>query len=322
MKNLTFNEIRDMDEFYEVKDLFFAGSADMATKLGNHTLYDINALHPAWSAEDMLFGLERLRELCNNNGNIVHDVYPDARGARSDVKMVVFKADKQVKDEVYILVSGGGYGVVCNLVEAFPVAAKLNQLGYSCVCLCYRVARKETFENGLLPKPIFDLAAALKRISALNLTLNADNYTVIGFSAGGHLAACWGGDIGYIFHKAVKPKRLVLVYPLLDLHNLAESIPKNISDRLMTGLLGKGYTEETIRKYSPIFNVGRDYPPCYIVHAEDDDAVNVGTTKAFIKKLKENEIEVAAEIVQSGGHGFGLGEATAARGYVERVLKL
>lgn len=74
--------------------------------------------------------------------------------------------------------------------EAFPVAARLSEMGMPVFCLNYRVAGKEP----LFPKPMEDLSAAYRFLKDHEdqFDIDARHYAVGGFSAGGHLAACWG----------------------------------------------------------------------------------------------------------------------------------
>ena len=63
-----------------------------------------------------------------------------------------------------------------------------------------------------------------------------------------------------------------------------------------------------------------DYPPCYIVHALDDDMVPVENSYKLEKLLQERNIPVHFEVIESGGHGFGDGSGMKAEGWPERAV--
>ena len=147
-----------------------------------------------------------------------------------------------------ILNAGGAYGAVCTMVEALPAAAKLNELGMDCFCLNYRTATQSSFTEGLMPKPLEDLALAWRYIESNEAAfqLDAENYIVGGFSAGGHLAAMWGAENhGARRFGIPNPRALLLAYPLIELENLSGPA----AQLLRSGLLGIHSGEEKIAEY-------------------------------------------------------------------------
>lgn len=124
----------------------------------NMSLADIEKEHKTWSAQDMVYGLNRVAEILESGKKFAYPVY-DATSVtedpeKGDVQIFHFPAESK---QYVILAAGGGYGSVCSLPESFPVAAKLNELGVTVFCLNYRVGAPKVF-----PKPMQDLAAACK----------------------------------------------------------------------------------------------------------------------------------------------------------------
>ena len=61
--------------------------------------------------------------------------------------------------------------------------------------------------------------------------------------------------------------------------------------------------------HSPQLNISANSPPCFLVHAEDDDVVPVANTLMFRDALKAKGIAVETHLFANGGHGFGLRKA-------------
>lgn len=118
-----------------------------------------------WSEEATLLGLQRLADIAQTKEPFVYRVYPEAERqkdpTKEDVLVMHFKVEK--KTPFVVVVAGGAYTSVCSMTEAFPVAAKLNELGYNAFVLNYRVGGE-----GLQPKPVEDLAQAVRYMGCVN----------------------------------------------------------------------------------------------------------------------------------------------------------
>lgn len=145
-------------------------------------------------------------------------------------------AQKRTEDYCIILLAGGAYGAVCTMVESLPVAAKFNELGIDCFCLNYETATPDSFEKGLLPAPLDDLAKSCKLIFETD-KFDYKTYCVCGFSAGGHIASLWGTNIiGAKKYNLPLPKALLLVYPLITMENVKDGPIKRY---MCAGMFGK-----------------------------------------------------------------------------------
>lgn len=313
-KDTKLKEIYDYPIFSSVKDLIVSGDGNYLNgELKDLTLYELSKeKNPSWYYDDMVYGLNHLEELLSKNKNIVYKL-------PSGGSLIYFEEKEKKSNKTLILLSGGAYGAVCNLDEAFPVATKLNKLGYSCFVLSYRTARGEDFSKGigLFPKPLEDVKEALTFIKNGNFPVNTDDYTLIGFSAGGHVASLWGEEkVGYKKYDMIKPSSLVLVYPLLSLCD----IPQDIKQFFMAGLFGKDGNDDRMKEYSPLYNVDKDYPKTFITQAENDVTIDINITKKFISSLKSVGVRSDGFFVKTGSHGFGLGSNSDASSWVERAI--
>lgn len=291
----------------------------------NRTLRDIQKETPTWGAKDMAYGLNCIIENGVNRKELLFDVYSEAEIARcpekEHVKLIYFppRGDRNGQKRFVVLAAGGGYGAVCSMGEAFPVAARLSEKGIPVFCLNYRVAGKEP----LFPKPMEDLAAAYKflRNREEQFDIDAKHYAVGGFSAGGHLAASWGlKEFGYAKYGYPAAEILMLDYPLISVWRTIRLLPEQFQKVMLEGYFGNNYSEEVCRPYNIDEMADQDYPPVFMVQAEDDDTVPIWNTEEFQDRLEELSVPCRYEHPKTGGHGFGLGSETEAKGWTDRAV--
>nr|MCR5545782.1 alpha/beta hydrolase [Lachnospiraceae bacterium] len=101
------------------------------------------------------------------------------------VRLHVFENDSKEKTKAIIICPGGGYDHLCTKKEGYPMAARLNELGYTAFILEYRVGF-----NCSDHAPMQDLARTVRLLEQHQDEFNIDmeGYAVIGFSAGGNMA--------------------------------------------------------------------------------------------------------------------------------------
>ena len=308
-ENTRLREIYNAEHLKPIRDSLISGGKFFAEN-SCLTLAQVQQRNPTWYVGDMLYGLRRLEEpykVCS-----VYGGEEDPRMAA--VKLTWLPAREKKHETFFILLAGGAYGAVCTMVESLPVAARLNELGYSCFCLNYRTAVQESFVHGLMPQPLEDLAAAWRYIRghADEFGVDPQDYAVSGFSAGGHTAALWGTEnLDARKYGLPQPKCLILGYPLITMANVPEGPVKNY---MCTGMFGAGFTQKDIRRYDASRHIDAGYPPVFLVRALDDPTVSKkdgdGMKMALGEKCRIFE-------AKTGGHGFGLGSATPLCGWVE-----
>ena len=178
------------------------------------------------------------------------------------------------KRPAVLVIPGGAYNHLSER-EADPIALFYAANGYQAFILRYTLNDKAGW-----PYPLQDYDEAMEMIvrRSEEWHIDADRIAVIGFSAGGHLAAC-GMTLGKI-----RPKAAILVYPALL---------KPIVDLCQEGM---PYPLEYIRE---------DNCPCFIVSARNDPTVNVKNTLELMRVLEEKGISFESHVYAYGGHGFG-----------------
>jgi acetyl esterase/lipase len=180
--------------------------------------------------------------------------------------------------------------------------------GFRAFILKYRVS-----SNGyLLPIPLLDARRAIQtvRARAEDYHIDPNRIVVIGFSAGGHLAALAGTQFvpgkpdaeDPIERASSRPNYLVLGYPWIgaistDTSHLSYCKLFNVMDRC-----------EALRAaYSPDLFVTKDTPPTFWYHTFNDQTVPVEQGLRFYEALVKAGVPAEAHIFANGPHGTGLG---------------
>ena len=289
------------------------------------SLSDIHNQNLTWAVQDMLKGINRTLDIASSGRQFVFPVYAEAEickhPEKAQAKLIYFPAETKQEEHFILLLAGGGYGAVCSLPEAIPAAAELNSFGYSCFCLNYRTASQESFEKGLMPKPLEDIAAALNFISGHSrlFCVNPEKYFLGGFSAGGHAAAMWGtAHRGARFYSLPQAKGLLLAYPMISSSVFPES-PMTVW--IKQGMYGRDYTETDEQSYAVDRHIDPEYPSVYLVRAADDITVAADHHLKLIRALNREGVPVCLEEADHGGHDFGTGSDTLLKGWLQRAVE-
>ena len=221
-----------------------------------------------------------------------------------------------------VICPGGAYASTQLLVEGFAPALELNRLGYHAFILCYRTA-----QHGLMPKPMDDLAAAIRKIRAMSerYHVQRDAYAVLGFSSGGHLAGEWGtAELGYRRYSLPAPQALLLAYPgsstvlTLDALENGKGSPK-LNRLYLNMILGREWSEDALHQYSVEEHVGTGFPPTYLIHCLDDNTATPENSRRLSAALSARGIPCKLRMPAEGGHGFGTGVGTPMEAWLEEA---
>lgn len=203
-----------------------------------------------------------------------------------------------------VICPGGGYGALTLEAEGRRVARWLSRNGIVGVVLEYRLPQGDP------ERPLADAQEALRlvRRRATAWGVRTNQVGVIGFSAGGHLAALAAtqpeGPAPEVSAVAAgpsaRPDFIVLVYPVISMDELAD-------DGSRLNLLGPSPAPERIAAYSADRRVTAGTPPAFIVHARDDAVVSAENSRRFQAALLARGIPCAYLELASGGHGLGYG---------------
>lgn len=210
-----------------------------------------------------------------------------------------------------LIAPGGGYRHVVIDKEGFEMGRWLAARGVTAFVLFYRLP-DQGWASGP-DTPLADAQRALRLIRQAHASYGIDpqRVSVMGFSAGGHVAATLATGFARAAYAprdtadslSARPDGAALIYPVIAMH---ESLAHPGSRER---LLGASPRAEQELAHSPDRNVPADAPPCFILHAEDDDVVPVGNAMAMREGLKARGIAVDTHLYASGGHGFGISRA-------------
>ncbi|PWT98463.1 MAG: hypothetical protein C5B52_12165 [Bacteroidetes bacterium] len=233
--------------------------------------------------------------------------------------LTIFLPEKnKANGTAVVICPGGGYSIVAAGHEGYDVAKRFNEMGVAAIVLKYRLPDSSTSTNPTIA-PLQDVQQSfiVVRKNAQAWKINPDKVGLMGFSAGGHLASTGGTH----FQAAVvsnpdqinlRPDFLILIYPVIS------SDPSISHAGSFEKLLGKNPDPEQLKKYSNELQVNSNTPPTFLVHATDDDVVNVKNSIVFYEALITNKVPVEIHIYEKGGHGFGLKNSTTKDDWFER----
>jgi acetyl esterase/lipase len=199
-----------------------------------------------------------------DNGSVTNVYQPD---------LTIFLPETKNKNKPSVIVMpGGGYRQVVMRKEGYVIADWLNKNGIAAFVLKYRLNRDEALQDA-------QRALSLLRADAAEYDINPGNIGVIGFSAGGHLAANLSTHFikdemtDHIDSASCKPDFMISVY----------------------GAVG-----------SLVGDVNKDTPPAFLAHAGDDPKVPVRQSVDYFLALHNNGVPAELHVYETGGHGFAL----------------
>lgn len=211
-----------------------------------------------------------------------------------------------------LIIPGGGYFNVCSFVEGFPIAQQCVKHGISAFILQYRTSGWAHY-----PNPQEDAAQAVRFILAHRerFGLAGTGYAVCGFSAGGHLAASLGTEsLGYARFGVPRPQAELLGYPVITMGSLTHEGSRAL-------LLGEDAGSGAVREqWSVERQVTGSYPPTFVWNCSGDDTVPAENSAMLEAALTRFGVTVRHEVFPGTVHGWGLGDGTAAEGWLDRAL--
>lgn len=188
-----------------------------------------------------------------------------------------------------VVFPGGGYNILAIDLEGTEVCDWLTSIGVNCVLLKYRVPGTGPYPKSAAALQDAQRAVGLVREHAAEWKIDPSRVGVLGFSAGGHLAAAISTHFDQRLYDPVdaadklscRPDFAVVVYP----GYLA------LADKNFAANADINPTEKT--------------PPTFIVQAEDDP-VHVENATVYFLQLKNAKVPAELHLYAQGGHGYGL----------------
>jgi acetyl esterase/lipase len=251
---------------------------------------------------------------------------PEAKGTACEdtPTLTIFEPQRGHENgSAVIVLPGGSYSNLAANLEGRQVADWFTARGFRAFVLSYRLSS----HGYLLPVPLIDARRAVQtvRARARDYFIAPNRIVIIGFSAGGHLAALASTQFvpgkpdadDPIQRVSSRPDYLVLGYPWIgaissDTSHLSYCKLYNVMDRC-----------EALRAaYSPDLFVTKDTPPTFLFHTANDGVVPVEQGLRFYEALLKAGVPAEAHIFVNGPHGTGLGKADAALDQWPNLLEI
>ncbi|HEV2296624.1 MAG TPA: alpha/beta hydrolase [Tepidisphaeraceae bacterium] len=221
-----------------------------------------------------------------------------------DVPTLTPYAARNPDGSAMLIFPGGGYGNLAHH-EGEPVARWLASLGITSFVVHYRLGPRYRH-----PAMLHDAAHAVRTVRALAREWRVDNKRigVLGFSAGGHLAATIStqfdaGDPSSpdpIAKVSSRPDLSVLCYPVITMSGVSAHTGSR------QRLLGDNPPQELIDQMSAEKQVTERTPPAFIFHTADDPGVPVENALLYASALRSHKVPFELHIYEHGRHGVGL----------------
>ncbi len=211
----------------------------------------------------------------------------------SEPTITIYHAPDEVASGAAMIVCpGGGYNILAYDLEGDEVCEWLNNLGITAVLLKYRVPRREGLEKHEAPLQDVQRTIGYVRANAENLNIDSKRIGVMGFSAGGHLAAMVSNNFLKRTYSAIdvtdkvscRPDYCLLVYP--------------------------AYLDGENFQLAPELKVSSATPPTMLIQAEDDKSY-INSSIFYYYALKEAGVPAWMHLYSQGGHGYGLRDTGA-----------
>jgi acetyl esterase/lipase len=220
-----------------------------------------------------------------------------------------------------IICPGGGYGRLAIDHEGVDVAKAFNQIGVTAFVLKYRLPG-DSIMIDKTTGPLQDAQQAIRMVRQQSIAwgLNPAKIGIMGFSAGGHLAATAATHFNMLADAtlkdttSVRPDFAILIYPVISFD---DSITHKGSK---TNLVGKNPTAEQVKLFSNELQVTKNSPPAFLVHAGDDGTVPVENSIRYYQACIKNKVLAEMHVYPKGGHGFGMNNKTTNDKWFDRLI--
>jgi acetyl esterase/lipase len=210
-------------------------------------------------------------------------------GNVTEPSLTFYPAPEQNNSGATVVVfPGGGYRILALDLEGTEVCSWLNSIGINAALLKYRVPEPPGAPRHAAPLQDAQRAVGMVRSHASAWHIDPKRIGVLGFSAGGHLAALLSNDYqtrSYSFfddadRASCRPDFTILIYPAY-------------------------LTKDDRTTLSPELKVSAQTPPTFLVQTEDDP-VHVENSLVYYRALAAAKVPAEMHLFSSGGHGYGL----------------
>lgn len=236
---------------------------------------------------------------------------PGSKGSPTIVPTLTVFAPSKPNGTAVIVAPGGAYVMLASNLEGRQVADWFAARGVTAFVLRYRLG-----PDNLYPVPLEDAQRAIRlvRYNASKYHISVHRIGIIGFSAGGHLAATAGtlfdaGDANAsdpVDRVSDRPDFMVLGYPWLNA--MEPNDQGKITYCSVLKVVPAADCKQFEKAYTPALHVTPHTPPTFIYSTSDDSVVPVVQASVdFYDALVAAGVPVEMHLFAHGHHGSGLG---------------
>jgi acetyl esterase/lipase len=210
-------------------------------------------------------------------------------GSVSNPTLTLYAPKKNNTGAAVVVFPGGGYQILAIDLEGTEVCDWLNSAGINCLLLKYRVPNTGPYPKSDAALQDAQRAVGIVRTRAAEWHIDPHRIGVLGFSAGGHLAAALSTHFDKRLYEPIdaadqqscRPDFAIIIYP--------------------------GYLALADQHFAPNpdIHVTADTPPTFLVQAEDDP-VHVENAIVYFMELENAKVPAELHVYAQGGHGYGL----------------
>ena len=206
--------------------------------------------------------------------------------------LYVYNADPaKATGQAVVICPGGGYAKLSMDQEGYLMAQWLAKNGIAAFVLEYRLP------NGHKEVPLEDTVEAIRvvRKKAKKFNIDPKKVGVMGFSAGGHLAA----SVSNIPPVEDRPNFSILFYPVVIANHYTSHVGS------FRNLLGKGFVQADADEFSMEKLASENTPPTILLLSDDDTTVPAAGSAMYYAALRYHGVKAAMYVFPEGGHGWG-----------------
>lgn len=205
-----------------------------------------------------------------------------------NARMEIYLPSRNVTGQMVVMCPGGGYAGLSTGLEGSWAAEWFLNEGIAVCVVMYRMP------NGHCTIPLTDVQNAFRYCRAHADEWGVKQIGVMGYSAGGHLAA--SASTMYV-DEITRPDFSILVYPVITME---EGITHKGSRKYLTGEDSGKYDF-----YSTEKRVNENTPPAILILSADDKVVDPENSFLYFKALAKYGIRREIHVFPYGGHGWG-----------------
>lgn len=263
-------------------------------------------------------GLNLVVDNYNKGVQVTYQLYTEEEIAedpsRAEAQLYYFPA-KEPGTKYALVLSGNLLERTGRVKEGCGAVSQLHEMGYASFILRYRIG-SDLSDNANYE----DLVRAVQFITdhADELGVQAEDYALVGYSAGGQLCGIFGTDrMGYSNYDLPKPGALLLAYPIVN-YMYSKPCFFYVYDGAEPGDdLAPGDYYYNIELSA---EVTADFPPTYHWYGRDDKTLGLIfrplQSPALDRALERNGVMHKMVVYDNAPHGSGVGTGTDAAGWL------